>query len=120
MSDNSQISKNEAIRQVVAEGTAMDYVDVVDRVREKYGLTVSAVLVEKLHSQMRKETENNMQPRINLELQANRDRTEKEVVGRPQADDLVHALHYVKSVNGLKNAKRTLAELEVLMQDGKD
>jgi hypothetical protein len=119
MAGMTKISETDAIRQVIAEGGAMDYIDVVDAVRKKFGIKVSSALVEKVHAKLRKEAKNEIQPRIRLELgQAEPAYAEK--VEGAGGDDVAHALRFVRSVNGLQNAKRALAELEAMMRQLKD
>jgi hypothetical protein len=121
MVDVAKISESEAIRQIIAEGGVMDYVDVVEAVRKKFGIRVSSALVEKVHSQLQQEARNqtpSVQPRIRLEL----GQPPKEPLPAPErsGDHLAQVLRFVKSVHGLQNAKRALAELEAVLLELND
>ena len=109
----------EAIRQVINEGGAMDYVDVVDRVREKFGLNVSSALVEQIHLEMRQQHKKQTQPRIKLEVVPS-EPSEAGITEDGQSDHLAHALRFVQSVRGMRNAKRALSELEDIMRQLND
>ena len=120
MSNIKQISENEAIRKVIAEGKAMDYIDVVEAVRKEYGLSVSSALVEKVHSQLRRQAKALTKPRISLEagtLEHEEKYAELQKTENPETDHLALALRFVQSVKGLANAKKALAELESMMQE---
>ena len=122
MSNAAKPSETEAIRQVIAEGGMMDYIDVVAAVQKRFGMTVSSGLVERVHMQMRQEAQENTSPRIKLELGVAEatEAAEKQASQATPSDHLAQALHFVKSVHGLQNAKRALAELEAMLRDIKD
>jgi hypothetical protein len=134
MTDATNLSETDAIRQVITEGGAMDYIDVVEAVRKKYGLNVSSGLVEQVHLQMRQASKYDIQPRIKLELGRPR---QPEDAARGQSvdvggdvdigggescppDHLALALRFVKSVHGLQNAHRALRELEAILHELKE
>jgi hypothetical protein len=118
MSDATQISKVDAIRQVIAEGGPMDYADVVAAVREKHGLSVSSALVERVHLDERQRIK--IEPHIRLEVgnagSPKPDGAEEHVTGKSTSSDLSHAVAFVKAMHGLQNAKKALAELESIVQ----
>ena len=133
MSNTEKLSKDEAIRRVIAEGSALDYVDVVDEVRKQFGIKVSTGLVEKVYLELkRRGTQLNVEPRLQMDIPspsepatavirspAGSEKVESEGnESTSRNSHLLHALTFVKSVNGLSNAKAALAELEAIM--GKD
>ncbi len=119
MTAETPISDSAAIRHVIAQGDAMEYVDVVNTVRKQYGLIVSPVRVEEVHIQMQQEIEANPQPQATLDA-GQTEPTATESTASTETTHLAHALHYVKSVGGLRNAKRVLAELEATLRELKD
>ena len=124
MSDTKHLSEVEAIRQVIVEGGAMDYVDVVNVVRKKFGLNVSSALVEQVHVEMcQQQPKRDIQPRIRMEVGVSDPTLEsakRESVEATPKGHLQLAANFVKSVGGLKNAVQALAELEVIMRDLKE
>jgi pyruvate dehydrogenase complex dehydrogenase (E1) component len=128
-----------AIRQVIAESGAVDFVDVVNAVRDRFRINVTAAQVEEVYHELARETKPEPKARTSVTLTSmvseggNEDGTPEATVPTaataPSAqaptqessqptDDLGHALNYVKSVGGLANAKRTLLELESLLLGG--
>ena len=135
MSDATQISEAEAIRRVINSGSMMDYIDVVNEVRNQFHLNVTAAQVEQLIKDSDTTTAN-AKPRTRVSMDmvahlpdevAQTDATqppltqpsqvhpEQVQTELPPTEDLSHAVHFVKSVNGLTNAKRALAALESIL-----
>ena len=131
MSEATQLSANDAILQVLADGGAMDYVDVVDAVQKRYRQKVSSALVEQVHKEFLKKAKKKKKnkkslpgSRMNIVLTSNlSDELEspqpakQTSIGQvdPKSDNLVHALQFVRTVGGLRNAKQALAELESVL-----
>ena len=135
MANTEQVSEVEAIRQVIAEGNAMDFVDVAEAVQKRFRLDVTASKVEQVVYDMvnsQKPAGKDEQPppvriapRVGVEMMsAVVDDASQKAAAEPApeptastepADEMAHALHFVKSVNGLANAKRALAELESVL-----
>ncbi len=128
MSDAAKVSEIDAIHQVIVDGGAMDYVDIVNAVKKRYQLTVSSALVEQVHhdlltkqSEISHSEKTRVRPgsRVSLNMTSNlpeeTGRQTKEPSKNQTADDLGHALDFVKSVGGLSNAKRLLGELESIL-----
>lgn len=126
MPKTTQISETDAIRQVIADNSAMDYVDVVDAVQKRFRLTVTSSQVEEVvHELVNEKTRMRSAPRVKVEmgsgLHAEPVKPESshpqsiQLTKDPPSDDLGHALQFVKSVHGLTNAKRALADLENLL-----
>ena len=126
-----------AIRQVIAESGAVDFVDVVNAVRDRFRINVTAAQVEEVYHELARETKPEPKARTSVTLTSMVSEGENEDSGTPAptaatapsapapaqqpsqpTDDLGHALHYVKSVGGLANAKRKLLELESLLLGG--
>jgi len=131
MSDTKEISEAEAIRQVIAESGAVDFVDVVNAVHKRFRMSVTAAQVEEVYHELAKETQAEPKARTSVTLtsmmsdQPPSESQEPELTLPTQPvpthpselpkDDLGHALHFVKSVGGLAQAKRTLIELESIL-----
>ena len=141
MSDTNQISETEAIRRVLKSGSMMDYIDVVNEVRNQFHLNVTAAQVEQLlHESANTTADVKPRTRVSMDMVANfpdevaqtaatqpplsqpplsqpsPGQTEQVQTELPPTADLSHALHFVKSVNGLTNAKRALAALESILE----
>lgn len=132
MSDTTQLSGAEAIRQVIEGGSAMDYIDVVNEVQKRFCLEVTSAQVEEVFHGLatKKKTEVRPGSRVSVEMASNLQTEDAAPTRAGQAtstnsetpsahlpmDELTHALHFVKSVHGLVNAKRALAELESILQ----
>lgn len=137
MSEAPELTEIEAITRVIAEGRAMDYVDVVDAVEKQFRIKTSSATVEKVHRDMMKaraDAKQKPKPRVNFELTSSLtdDPGSQPAtstvspagegpgeLGRcePSADALALALQFVKAVGGLKKAKRALQDLEAVLRD---
>lgn len=133
MSDTTQISGTDAIRLVIEAGGALDFIDIVNKVQKRFRLDVTSAQVEQvLHDLATAEADEKPAARVSLAMTTIRpDEAPATVAAQPsqiqstqpsqcqppqsQTDNLGHALHFVKSVNGLTNAKRALAELESIL-----
>ena len=143
MSDSKQILENEgtskpirdAIRQVIAEAGAVDYIDVVQAVRNKYRFDVTTAQVEEVYHQLDNETRQQPQARTSVSITAmpiaskpeslSTNENEAPEITLPHCadstpmpgpqDDLSKALCFVKSVGGLAAAKRALLDLESVL-----
>ena len=108
----------------------MDYVDVVNEVHKRFRLEVTSAQVEQVfHDLVTAKTKVRPGSRVSVEMTSKfpveSSQTEatqpKSAVPsqtqppQPSTDNLGHALHFVKSVHGLTNAKRALAELESIL-----
>ena len=125
MSDTTPLTKKEAIRQVIESGTAMDFIDVVNEVKKQYRMEVSAADVEQIFRELASEPRTRVSLAVASSLPSAESQPESKSTQRmpvqsaslPTADgDLEHALHFVKSVGGLSNAKRALDELESVLR----
>lgn len=132
MTGTQKLSEVDAIRRVISAGGAMDYIDVVEAVRQKFGMTVSMGLVEKVYRELPNEARVKVEPRLTMNLTApkasvdsgRRTPTDADKKDAPDENSgstsltshLAHALQFVKSVNGLGNAKAALKELESIMK----
>ncbi len=129
----------EAIGQIIAEGNAMDFVDVAEAVQKRFDLDVTASQVEQVVYDLvnkqnapeaaEPQTPIRSAPRVGVEMMSTvTDDTKQEpatdsvptepVVSQPgtePVDAMTQALQFVKSVNGLENAKRALAALESVL-----
>lgn len=121
MVDSTHITDIEAIQQVIMDGGAMDYIDVVDAVKNRFQLNVSSAQVEQVHHELKKETASKQAKtrpgsRISLDLTTNLSDESGQQTAHPPTDqptdDLVCALNFVKSIGGLEKAKRALKKLE--------
>ena len=129
MNHDAELSETDAIKLVIAEGTAMDYIDVVNEVEKRFRIKTSSAVVEQVHHDMvksRTDAKEHLKPRLSLEMASQIPaRTEKHAAApastsTPTADDgdpMTLALHFVKSVGGMKQAKQALAELEAVLRD---
>ena len=131
MSDTTQISEIEAIRQVIEDGSAMDFVDVVSEVQKRFRLEVTSAQVEEVVHDLVTKKKPKVRPgsRVSVNMTSNLPADDAAPTCVEQAkstnsetpsaqlpmDELSHALHFVKSVHGLANAKRALAELESIL-----
>lgn len=145
MSNASDISTNPnfldqsaelAIWQVIQTTPALDYIDVVNAVRDQFRMEVTSAQVENVYHKIE---EGLLQPptvRTSVSLTGsprsdaqpsglNRSAPELTLPAHsvpepvePQ-DDLAIALNFVKSLGGLANAKRALEELETILLGGK-
>jgi len=126
MSETEPIPEVDAIRQVIAESGAMDYIDVVNAVFKRFRINVSATDVERVaHEMVSEKTMVKPRAQVSLDLSANLPTRKPTPSGSnsnapagPDSDhpesDMDHALHFVKSVGGLARAKRLLSELEAI------
>ena len=117
MSDLLSKSTLDAVRLAIAEGIAMDYVDLVDVVRQKYGLEVSAREVEIIHRQMQAETQEISLPRPPPSVDVASVLATEQTRDPAGEDPLSHALRFVSAVRGRENAKRALNDLETLLKE---
>jgi len=118
------ISEEEAIRTIVNEGTCADYVDIADRVRERFGLSVGAGRVEEVVMAMKHEMPGQPVPRLkNADIKLAGDlRHTSEPGAQPQcASETVSAdstppahdiLKFVESMGGFDAARAAITELE--------
>ena len=123
MSDATQISGTEAIRRVIENGTAVDYIDVVHEVKKRFRLDVTSADVEQVFHDLATEKS---RPSSRVSMAMTTERPEQSLQtdaalpkstqpSQTTTEDLEHALHFVQSVQGLTNAKRLLAELEAIL-----
>jgi hypothetical protein len=126
MTGSNEVNKEEAIRQVIAAGGSMDYVDVVNAVEKQFGIHVSSALVEQVHHQLSEQTRHETsKSRLDISFSAapftsqmpssepSRESPTRNQPGQAEAseEELAVALRFVKSVGGLSNARRLLDEL---------
>lgn len=132
MSDTTQISEVEAIRKIVAESEVMDFVDVVTAVKRRFRLDVTSAQVEQVVRDLdNPETQIKPRSRVSVGMTAkipsvhdSSDSTKLDStpsrLHQPtdqSENNLAHALHFVKSVGSLANAKLALEELEAMQID---
>ena len=124
MTKATDVTEIEAIKKVIAEGGAMDYIDVVDAVEKRFRIKTSSATVEQVHHDMmnaRTDSKQSPKPRVTFEM------TSKLPVEEPSGqstsvepskvdDDVALALQFVRSVGGISKAKRALEELETIMR----
>jgi hypothetical protein len=130
MSDTKQISEVEAIRQILAEGGRLDYIDVVNAVHQRFRLNVTAADVEQVaHDLVKEKPPVKPRAQVTLDLSANVPDENKPASSKEHAStvsspvpstdqvtsDLGQALSFVKSVGGLAKAKRLMSELETIL-----
>ena len=132
MSDTSQVTETDAIRQVIADTGALDYIDVVNEVRKRFRIEVTSAQVEQVYHDLDTETKPAPKSRTTVTMTsttadeaAAKSEPEitlptRDVPSEPDLpkDDLTLALNFVKSVGGLAKAKRALMELESVMLGG--
>ena len=118
----------EAIRQVIAQSGAVDFVDVVNAVRDRFRLSVTAAQVEQVYHELAAETKPTPRARTSVTLTSLAPEFERsepdhaDPVASTQSpsakpaesleDAMVLAVQFVKSVGGIANAKLILNELE--------
>ena len=126
--DTSEI---EAIKQVIAEGGAMDYVDVVDAVERRFQVKTSAAKVEQVHRDMaraRMDSKPSSIPRMKIGLTAKlpsdveRDAMNSGSMRNTQAsdapiDETAIALQFVRTMGGMNKARRALDDLETVLRN---
>lgn len=129
MTKTTELSEIEAIEQVISEGVAMDYIDVVNEVEKRYRIKTSSAMVEQVHHGMAKaRTDDKQRIKPNLSLQmtsklprmttqpaAKAEPSSSEIGADTSSDATTLALQFVKSVGGLKKAKLALQELESIL-----
>ena len=129
MAKATELSETEAIKQVIADGVAMDYIDVVDAVERRFQLKTSSAKVEQVHREMANaiaEATPIPEPKMKIALasklpsqdkqrQAPSDTPPASDVAEMTTDQMALTLQFVKSIGGLNSAKRALAELEATL-----
>ena len=135
MSNMQEISAAQAIAQVIAQTGAVDYIDIVHAVRDRFRLNVTTAQVEQVYHDLANETKPGDKTRPSVPLTSQIPDPTVSEPGNPSdqpeltlpmqpvptqprdllTDDLGHALQFVKSVGGLANAKRVLGELEAIL-----
>ena len=129
MAKATELSETEAIKQVIADGVAMDYIDVVDAVERRFQVKTSSAKVEQVHHELADaiaETNSIPEPKMKIALASklpSEDKPRKSSSNTPPASDgtgmtteqMTLALQFVKSMGGLNSAKRALAELEATL-----
>ena len=126
MSEQTGVPENEAIRQIIAEGGAMDYVDVVDAVKKRFRVDTTAAQVEQIHQEMmRAQRTSHQSPPASVKLElasklppetANA-ATGASLSGSGSEDaHVAEALKFVNNVGGLSHARVALKRLEQLLQ----
>lgn len=123
--------KEQAIRQVILDGAAGDYVDIADRVKERFRIDVSVALVEQVAIAMRNEKQQSVEPEsVNLRggeigLTASHVPSEQPATEQPVTEKAPSAavsstpgsqremtLQFVEAVGGFNAAHKALDELE--------
>lgn len=131
MAKATELSEVEAIKAVIAEGGAMDYIDVVDAVDKRFHIKTSSLKVEEVHRELvnsRTDLKESPKPKVTFAMasqlpsQRERERAVKEpgtAVGSGVAsgDEVALALQFVQSVGGLSKAKQALAALEAVLRE---
>ncbi len=127
MSNDTELSETDAIKLVIADGTAMDYIDVVNAVEKRFRIKTSSAVVEQVHHDMvksRTDAKEHLRPRLSLEMASPIPKRAERYVpptsSKPSTvgvDTMTLALHFVKSVGGMKQAKQALAELEAVLRE---
>ncbi|MCA9136146.1 MAG: hypothetical protein KDB00_05290 [Planctomycetales bacterium] len=128
MSNETELSETDAIKLVIADGTAMDYIDVVDAVEKRFRIKTSSAVVEQVHHEMMKartDAKEHLKPRMALEMASQIPvRKEQQIptsspksTETPVTDPMALALQFVKSVGGMKHAKQALADLEAMLRE---
>ncbi|QDV84194.1 hypothetical protein [Planctomycetes bacterium TBK1r] len=128
MTQSSEQSEIDAIKRVIAEGGAMDYVDVVDAVEKRFRIKTSAATVEQVHHDLVNAADevadqvggadDHFSPSLGVSMTA---KLPSESAGATSAegtsnDHMTLAMQFVKSVGGLNRAKSALAELEAMLR----
>ncbi|PAY16282.1 hypothetical protein CKO51_27400 [Rhodopirellula sp. SM50] len=128
MTQSIEQSEIDAIKRVIAEGGAMDYVDVVDAVEKRFRIKTSAATVEQVHHDLVNAADevaeqvggadDQFSPSLGVSMTA---KLPSESGGAMPAEDtsadhMTLAMQFVKSVGGLNRAKSALAELEAMLR----
>lgn len=128
MTQSSERSEIEAIKRVIADGGAMDYVDVVDAVKKRFHIKTSAATVEQVHHDLVNAAEevgeqvggagDQFSPSLGVSMTAHlpSDSGAGASEAGTTADHMTLAMQFVKSVGGLNRAKSALAELEAMLR----
>ncbi|QDV41758.1 hypothetical protein Enr13x_16010 [Stieleria neptunia] len=127
MAQSSELSEIEAIKRVIAEGGAMDYVDVVDAVEKRFRIKTSAATVEQVHHDLVNAADavadqaagagDQFSPSLGVSMAAQLpSEREQDAAADTTADHMTLAMQFVKSVGGLNRAKNALAELEAMLR----
>ena len=125
MSDTDQLSAEEAICQILSEGEALEFIDVVNEVQKRFRIDVTSTEVEQVYRNLTKKSAEVEPPsaRISMELMSkppSEDSAADSTTGKSEdgsgLDDLGKALQFVRAVGGISNAKRLLDELESAMK----
>jgi len=119
MADATKISEAEAIRQVIADGFASDFVDVVNEVQKRFRLQVTSSQVEQVYNDLvSKKKPPRLDARVEMQMTSKppgEPQPEQLQPSKTSTDEVSHALQFVKSVGGIARAKRALAELETIL-----
>lgn len=138
MSDTKEISAVEAIRQVIADTGALDYVDIVNAVHKRFRIGVTAAQVEQVYHDLTHETAPKPQARTSVTLtsmmadpaptapavapsspqQPHHPSSSNDSTPGAVGNEFGRAVDFVKSVGGLANAKRLLNDLESVLAGG--
>ena len=128
MTQSSEQSEIEAIKRVIADGGAMDYVDVVDAVEKRFRIKTSAATVEQVHHDLVNAAEeareqvggadDQFSPSLGVSMTAHlpSESAPQTPAEATTADHMTLAMQFVKSVGGLNRAKSALAELEAMLR----
>lgn len=118
------ISEEEAIRTIVNEGPCADYVDIADRVRERFGLIVGAGRVEEVVITMKHEAPGQPASRLkNADIKLAGDlrhtpepgaqpKKASETVSEESTRPAQDVLKFVESMGGFDAARAAITDLE--------
>ena len=110
-----QIDPESAIREVLRAGGVTDWMEVVDRVQERFGIHVSAGDVERVAASAATSTRGS-QPRTSVRMQAGSTKASAPAAPGPAAaqelDEPALALRFVEAMGSFEAARTAIDRLE--------